>query len=192
MMDNDKKAFREYALGLLKAMSPEEKSEIEKKIRENLFRTKQWRRAKTIGITVSQAIEWDTKAIIEAAWECNKVVCVPKCYATDKRMDFYQIDDFDQLEVVYFNLLEPNIDQTEQVLKTDIDLLIVPGLLFDLKGYRIGFGGGYYDRFLSDFNQETLSLLSTKQLKDELPTERYDLPVQHMITENGSLIGGER
>ncbi len=152
---------------------------------QQLIDSSLWAKAGVVGITVSQGFEWNTRPIIEKGWEQGKTVCVPKCFPKDKSMEFYRLDNFDQLETVYYNLLEPKPEATEKVDKNTMDLLIVPGVLFDKKGYRIGFGGGYYDRFLRDFENETISLAARMQLVKEVPTEEFDLPVRCVISEDG-------
>lgn len=129
--------------------------------------------------------EWDTKAIIESAIKAGKTVCTPKCFPKMRLLKFYQFSTFDELEVVYYNLLEPKAEEANYIEKNEIDLLIVPGVMFDKKGYRIGFGGGYYDRFLTDFTNTTVSLSSIGQLVESLPIEKFDLPVQYVITDQG-------
>lgn len=169
----------------LKGLSPSIKTEIEHQLFTQLISSDFWKNAKTIGITISQANEWDTKSIIEAAWKEDKTIAVPKCFPGKKKLKFYALQSYDQLEVVYFNLLEPKPIKSAMINKNMIDLLIVPGLLFDKQGFRIGFGGGYFDRFLINFPNKSLSLVSELQLVNDLPTESFDLPVQHMITEQG-------
>lgn len=158
---------------------------MEEKLTYQLLHTDLWKNASSVGITISQGFEWDTKAIIEAAWNDNKQVSVPKCDPSIKALTFYQLTTYEQLEVVYYNLKEPNPDQSQETEKSTIDLLIVPGLLFDPSGYRIGFGGGYYDRFLTNFPNTTVSLISKGQLVKEIPKEKFDLPVNYLITEDG-------
>lgn len=150
---------------------------------EQLVSSEYWEKAHTIGITISQGLEWDTKPIIEKAWEDGKSVAVPKCLA-NKQMAFYLLDHFQQLEKGLYNIPEPNPDKTKKVEKKEIDLLIVPGVAYDIKGFRIGFGGGYYDRFLVDFPNETISILSHIQLTEQIPIESFDIPVRHIVTEN--------
>ncbi len=104
--------------------------------------------------------------------------------------EFFILDTYDQLETVYHGLLEPKPSETVRVNKQDIDLLIVPGLLFDKGGFRIGFGGGYYDRFLTDFPNQKLSLAGSFQVVENLPSESYDIPVDSIITEQGMLHQG--
>ncbi|WP_340001904.1 5-formyltetrahydrofolate cyclo-ligase [Oceanobacillus sp. FSL K6-0127] len=180
----DKTKLRKEAIDRLKKIAMHEKKKIEDQLKERLLSSELWKNANTIGMTIAQDFEWATGSIIEAGWKQNKRIVVPKCIPVDKQLHFYAINTFNQLESVYFDLLEPIPDRKRFVAKKDIDLLIVPGILFDKHGYRIGFGGGYYDRFLVDFNQKTVSLCSDEQLVDHIPKEKHDLPVQYVITAN--------
>lgn len=180
-----KKQLREQMIATLKDLSVEEKQRIEKRLQQHLYQTDLWKNAQSIGITISRGIEWDTRAIIKQAWVEGKSVYVPKCHPKEYKLVFYQITSFDQLETVYYGLLEPKPEETKQGEPDEIDLLIVPGVVFNREGYRIGFGGGYYDRFLVHFPNQTVALISEKQLVDSLPIEQHDIAVQHLITEKG-------
>lgn len=182
-----KSELRKAMTDFLKKMPEREKRDIEEKILQNLLSSSLWKDARTIGVTVSQGFEWNTGPIIESGWEQGKTICVPKCMPKEKKLVFYELGDFDQLEKSYYNLLEPKTDKTTRVEKPQIDLLIVPGLVFDKNGYRIGFGGGYYDRFLADFPNKTVSLAHSGQIREGLPIDSYDIPVQHLITETGKI-----
>lgn len=152
-------------------------------IAKNLYNTDDWKRADTIAITISRGTEVDTKVIIEKGWEQGKVIVVPKCEPTTKGMTFRVLESFDQLEVVYYGLLEPKENETKAVSSCEINLILVPGLAYNQKGYRIGFGGGYYDRFLSKYDGRTAALAFQEiQLVEELPLEEYDIPVNMIIT----------
>ncbi|GAQ19801.1 5-formyltetrahydrofolate cyclo-ligase family protein [Oceanobacillus picturae] len=177
-----KAELRANSIEFLKGISKEDRYITEKKLKDQLISSSIWEQATTIGLTVSQAMEWDTKPIIEEAWKAGKTVCVPKCSPKEKMLTFYKLESFNQLEVVYYNLLEPNPTVTQSVAKMEIQLLLVPGLVFDKRGYRIGFGGGYYDRYLADYPNVTASLLHSEQLVDQVPAESFDIPVQHIIT----------
>lgn len=155
-------------------------------IAQSLYQDPLWQSAATIGITVSIPPEVDTYQIIRNAWREGKRIVVPKCIATNRQMDFRELRSFDQLESVYFSLLEPKEAETELVDKKEIDLLIVPGIAFTKEGYRLGVGGGYYDRFLQDFQGHTLSLAFSEQMVSSLPMEEHDLPVEKIITNKGS------
>lgn len=180
----EKEELRKDAIHRLKDLRTNERIEIERGLLNQLLNSEHWKNAKTIGITISQGFEWNTEPIIKAAWEAGKDVCAPKCTPETKALNFYKFTSYNQLEVVYYNLKEPNKTSTDIVEKNDVDLIIVPGVLFDKMGYRIGFGGGYYDRFLQDFHNQTLSLVSTVQLVGELPNDTFDIPVQYIVTES--------
>lgn len=169
----------------LKEQSKVSRKQIEQKIIHQLMCSELWHHAQTIGITISQTVEWNTIPIIEAAWDQGKKICVPKSNPINHQLDFYSIDSFEEVEVAYYDLLEPITDITMQMEKEAIDLMIVPGIVFDTYGFRIGFGGGYYDRFLADYPNETCSLLSEDQLMDKLPAQLHDIPINYLITERG-------
>lgn len=136
----------------------------------------------TIGITISNFPEVDTWSIIKHLWNLGKNVVVPKCSPIDRSMVFYQIQNFDQLEQVYMHLLEPNPQMSKAVTPQEIDMLVVPGIVYSEKGYRIGYGGGYYDRFLMNFKGDTLSLAFDIQVVKYVEYDVFDLPVDKIIT----------
>ena len=179
--------MRQSAIMTLKGLSDDKRHAISENLAKRLFTTDMWHEARIVGITISQTFEWEPRSIIEKGWQQGKTVCVPKCTPQEKKLLFYRLEHFEQLEVVYYGLLEPIPEKTTQIEKSKIDLLIVPGIVFDHRGFRIGFGGGYYDRFLSDFPNETVSLVHTSQLVERVPRESFDIPVKHIITENGLL-----
>lgn len=185
MFPINKKTLRADAIKKLKEIPEHEKEKIEDRFQKILTESNIWKQANSIGITVAQGFEWNTKPIIEAGWQDKKIVAVPKCAPKEKKLTFYKLEDYNQLEVVYYDLLEPKPDETLKVNKQEIDVLIVPGLLYDRHGYRIGFGGGFYDRFLTDFSNTTISILHSSQLMENIPKEIFDIPVQFLITENG-------
>ncbi|GLC88639.1 5-formyltetrahydrofolate cyclo-ligase [Lysinibacillus piscis] len=136
-----------------------------------------------IGLTISNQPEVDTVHLIEALWQLGKRVAVPKCHAKTKQMSFYEIESFAQLEMVYMQLREPIPELCELVDAADLDVIIVPGVVFDSSGYRIGYGGGYYDRYLCNYERgKLLSLLFDEQLYERVPTEAHDYPVDIIIT----------
>lgn len=151
-------------------------------ISQQLYNDEDWKNAKTIGITISNPPEVDTFQIIRKAWEEGKKVVIPKCYPKERKMAFRKLSYFSQLESVYSGLLEPIETETEEVLKDEIDMLIVPGLAFTEEGYRLGFGGGYYDRYLKDYNGKTISLAFQVQILSVLPIEEHDIPVGKIIS----------
>lgn len=181
----NKKELRDIAKEKLTGLDASQRKEVQEKLISNLTSSEQWKQANTIGVTVSGGFEWDTEPIIQKGWAEGKTVVVPKCFPKERRLDFYKLESFEQLEESFFNLREPNPEVTTKIDKQAINLLIVPGLLYDKRGYRIGFGGGYYDRFLADFLNHTVSILYSEQLLEDIPNESYDIAVQQLITEDG-------
>lgn len=156
-------------------------------IKDRLVASPEFIEAEIIGITISRYPEVETRLIIEAAWEQGKKIVVPRCQAKTRTMDFRLIKSFSELETVYMDLLEPIVAETTAVIKEDISLQIVPGIVFSEGGYRIGFGGGYYDRYMKDFQGEALSLAFEMQTGMTVPVESHDIPVGKIITEKGIL-----
>ena len=124
-------------------------------------------KAKTIGIYVSFRNEVNTISLIKEMLS-NKNICVPKI--EDKEMNFYQIKSFDELKPNYMKILEP-------------DLMIVPIVAYDCFNNRLGYGGGYYDRYLSDYKGKIIGLAFSFQKVPLLPVEPFDLPISTIIDE---------
>lgn len=177
--------LRTGILSQIEELSLEERQKIEQRLRCHLYDSFLWKEAETIGITYSTRREWNTVPIIKRAWQEGKKLVIPKMRRKTAGLDFYEINHFSQTEIGYKQIVEPIESKCRFVHKKEIDLLIVPGVVFDYAGYRVGFGGGYYDRYLEDFKQRTVSLVSLMQLVQKLPIEKHDLHVQYLITEEG-------
>ena len=112
----------------------------------------------------------------------NKSVAVPLCDTDKCTMEFYSISSFDDLESGAYGIYEPK----KECLKITADentVCIVPGLAFDKSGFRIGFGKGYYDRFLSEFKGESVGLCYDECFSDILIKDKFDMCVSAVITE---------
>jgi 5-formyltetrahydrofolate cyclo-ligase len=182
-----KSTMRETMLTRLNKLDERQHNSMSQAVTERISIHDSFIHASTIGLTISRFPEVNTYLLIEKAWALEKSVVVPKCIHSTREMDFRLITSFDQLETVYLDLLEPIEAQTTSIGKDEIDLLIVPGVVFAENGYRIGFGGGYYDRYLKNYNGKTISLAFDCQVKDFVPKEQHDLPVASIITENRTI-----
>lgn len=150
------------------------------KIASILFKHKAYIKAKTVALYVSGRGEVDTYWIIEEAWH-DKNVVVPKVKGKD--LYFYKITSYDDLEKGYFNIMEP-IEKEEVDIK-NIDLFIVPLLCFDKNHYRIGYGGGFYDRILKDYQGTKIGIAFSFQEIENTYPEIWDIPLDEIITEEG-------
>lgn len=163
-------------------MAREEKLQLDKQIAENVCRLKEYRPAKTILIYMSTPIEVDTVEIIKKAWEDGKKVAVPRCIPDTRDMEFHYIENFDELSEGSFSVMEP-----DPSLPTVTDfsgcLMIVPGMHFDMKGYRIGYGKGYYDRYMVRFTGISAGLCYSSELRPFLYHGKYDRHVDIVVTD---------
>ncbi|MDN3018530.1 5-formyltetrahydrofolate cyclo-ligase [Paenibacillus sp. BSR1-1] len=179
---NNKNSLRNQMKETLSKLSKPLYEDYSYKIATRVYNENDWKQANVIGITVSKRPEVDTYQIIRKAWEDGKTVVVPKCYPKEKRLSFRTLTQFSQLESVFYGLYEPIVELTTEVNPANIDLLIVPGLAFTKEGFRLGFGGGYYDRLLTKFNGITLSLAFNEQMIPEFHVEEHDIPVSKIVT----------
>ncbi len=137
--------------------------------------------------------ELDLSELIEWGWRTGRDVIVPKCIAADRSMNLYYLRSWDELTTGAYGIMEPNPSVAPRV-ETGVapDVIIVPGLAFDRNGGRLGYGGGYYDRFAEQMqgsaagNDHRLWLGASfeEQLVDEVPLERHDLVMDGLITEH--------
>jgi 5-formyltetrahydrofolate cyclo-ligase len=185
---SEKKLIRKEMKESLALLTKPYYEHFSNKIAENLYKDEDWVKAGVIGITISKEPEVDTYQIIRRAWEEGKEVAAPKCNPKSKVLSFYKITEFSQLESVFYGLLEPIIEQTIEVKPEAIDLLFVPGLAYTREGFRLGFGGGYYDRYLTNFDGKTLSLAFHFQVIRQIPIEKHDIPVSKIITNDEVII----
>lgn len=166
----------------LKALTLPDYEDFSYQIAQRLYQDSYWNEASTIAITISKAPEVDTFQIIRKAWEQGKRIVVPKCEPKSRTLDFRELTRFSQLESVFYGLFEPIVSETKKVNADDIDLVIVPGLAFSKTGYRLGFGGGYYDRYLAHYHGNTVALAFNMQIVPEIPFESHDIPVTKIIS----------
>lgn len=176
-----KSEIRENVIFELKKLSQDSvmKEKQETAILRQLFSSDLWKKSQIIGVTMSMPFEFDTKKVITKALDDGKTIAIPKTFP-NKQMCFFYHDLAEILEESSFGVLEPTNEKL--IEKEAIDLLIVPGVAFNKDGYRIGFGGGFYDRYLMDFTGETCSLVFNEQLKSTLTIEEHDLPVSYLFT----------
>ena len=178
-----KSELRKQVLQEMKALPREEKQFIDQALTERLLQHPFYQEAKVIASYLSFSHEFQTQELIEQALKDGKKVLIPKTYPK-RRMDFVVYDP-QQLVKTAFGLLEPQGD-LEVVDASQIDLIHVPGLAFTTEGYRIGYGGGYYDRYLEHFSGHTLSTIYPCQIQDFIP-ENHDIPVQEVLIDEGNL-----
>ena len=168
----------------IREKTPQDKRDImDRRIKRRFLVLDRYEKSPIIFTYVSKKIEVDTYRIIQEAWEDKKLVAVPKCNASNKSMDFYIIKTIDDLEKGMFGVYEPIESRCELVTDLARGVCIVPGFCFDSHGYRLGYGHGYYDRFLTRFKGTTVGLCYSNCMNYKLPHGKYDKVVDILVTD---------
>lgn len=176
-----KEFLRKQVLADLAEIDEEDFKKRSRQLADRLFARKEWQEAKLIATTVSNYPEIETNTIILKALQDGKQVALPRTCFKSKEMVFKKYHMNDELEKKKMGLLEP-LELAETVSDNCIDLLIVPGIVFNKNHDRIGFGGGFYDRFLKNYQKTSISLCLKEQYKD-FNSEVHDIPVDILIKE---------
>ena len=179
-IDTQKAGLRKHMLALRRAMSIIEKEEAERRMAKRLLARAEVQRATTICIYLSTSDEADTLHVVEQLFRLEKTVVVPK--AENMALSPYKISSLNDVAPGSFGILEP-ISSCLRVLSSDIDIFIVPCVAWDMRGFRLGYGKGYYDRLLRGISVPRIGLAFDVQCLAEVPRTSYDVPVTHVVTE---------
>ncbi len=183
-----KKTLREQFLTKRKALSPLEVKNKSEQIRHRLINSPWYRSAQNILFYVSFNNEVDTYRMIKEALRNGKTVLVPKTNTRNKTICASQLLSWEDLTTGAYSIQEPREDCTRKVPISSVELLIVPGVVFDLCGNRIGYGMGYYDRLLKEtIHAHSIGLSFECQLIKSIPAEEHDEKVEIIITEDRSI-----
>ena len=152
---------------------------------------RQWpvyQNARVVHIYVNKPQEVETKSIIHHCWQSGKTVIVPYLVPHSPVLGHSILSSFDQLITGTFDLQEPLPETRVPVDLASIDLVIMPGVVFDRKGGRIGHGRGHYDKFLSRIEAYLLGICFSFQIVPVLPQGSHDIPTDEILTEDGFIV----
>lgn len=180
----NKQYLRQSISEIRRNMDKEEKQNKDIQLRESIFNTEEYKNSKVVFVYVSMEDEINTIEIIKRLFEDKKVVAVPKIFKNPKRMEALRIDSFDDLnQKGAFGILEPSFEA--QNISDLVDLTIVPGLAFEPSGKRVGYGGGYYDKFFNSYpKSKKVALCYDYQIVEDTYPQDYDQAVDKIISEN--------
>lgn len=184
-MLKNKDEIRKESLNARKDLTKEQKETLNKKIFNFVTQSDEYKNSSAILTYVSTENEIDTRKLIEHSFEIGKSVFVPVMDKKTKTMDFYEIKSFSELTVVKFGILEPEPIIDRKIKSFDGTLCIVPGLAFDKNGFRVGYGGGYYDKFLPQYNSTAMGLCRFDEICEQINSQSHDIPVNILATERG-------
>ncbi|MEO1772843.1 5-formyltetrahydrofolate cyclo-ligase [Candidatus Enterococcus ferrettii] len=175
----EKSKIRQLMIEKLNKIAVDERRQEQvESIYRQFFQSDLWLSATSIAVTIATDFEFPTAPLIQQAFLEGKKIAVPKSLPK-RQLVFYWIDKTTSFELSNFGVEEPVSGNKAQ--PEELDLVIVPGLIFKENGYRIGFGGGFYDRFLADYSGKTASFVFVEQLMESWEREPFDLPVQRLF-----------
>lgn len=180
-----KQRLRERYKALRAAIPEDEKKKMDESITNSFIRLPSFQNCDTILLYVSIGSEISTRRLIDYCLEQGKPIALPRCEGK-RKMVFYRIASKDALKPGAFGVLEPDPASSERVRDLNNTLCAVPGLAFDKFGGRLGYGGGFYDSFLSGYPGAALGLCYTSMISGKrLPGGRYDFLLSSYVTEKG-------
>lgn len=176
-----KSEIRKEFLRKRNALSDKYRISADSEIFSKLIHCEEYVESDLILVYVSVGSEIDTSEIIKYSFNSLKRVAVPFC--RNGRMDFYEILSTDELTCLQFGIPTVDISDRTAVEMTDNTLCIVPALCLDINGNRLGYGGGYYDRFLREYDVNHICLVRNNFIIENLPAEDSDFQIRKYITD---------
>ncbi|MBR1873904.1 MAG: 5-formyltetrahydrofolate cyclo-ligase [Eubacterium sp.] len=186
---NDKAKLRKRMLSIRDELTDDIRAENSELIRKKLVGSSIYKNAEIVLSYASYRSEVDTWAINKQILADNKKLYLPKTYVKEKRLRFIRVSDMDELKPGALGIMEPDgegegIDP--KMTGAGAVLMIMPGVAFDNNGARLGYGGGFYDRYLSEYEElipHTVLIAFEAQRADEICTDEYDIRPGQVLTE---------
>jgi 5-formyltetrahydrofolate cyclo-ligase len=181
---SSKQKLRKRMLSELNGLKEVDRAKKSLSIKEKLFATSEFKKAKIILFYASLKNEVNTDEMIKEAQAQGKTIGLVSVFEKDKTLIPYLVSDIDKdLVAGPYEVRQPKKEFAKSISVDDLNLVIVPGLAFDLEGNRLGRGKGYYDRFLKTLHQDipAIGLAFDFQIVDDLPHSLHDSPVNKVI-----------
>ncbi len=195
-----KKSLRENLLRKRDRIEPKDKRKKEASIRKRLYASTDFRKAKSILFYASFRSEAATIQCITHALKLKKMIMLPLVDRKKKTLRIFQIKNVSDLKSGFMGIPEPEAKKMNERRLNDLDIAIIPGAAFDLKGNRLGYGAGYYDKLLSGIRDQGLgankpvliALAFEEQVVPRIPSEKHDVKMDKIITEKRMIDCGKR
>ncbi|WP_069648900.1 5-formyltetrahydrofolate cyclo-ligase [Caloranaerobacter ferrireducens] len=184
----EKSELRRKVLNKRKELSNRDIVNLSDKIIDLLINTTLYKNANYIMTYIDFRNEVKTEKLIKKSLEIGKKIIIPISLTESRELLLSELKDYDnELTTGAYGILEPKKEYIRKVSSQILDLIIVPGVVFDKRGYRIGYGGGYYDKFLLNISKSVpkVALAFDFQVVEKINEEKHDIPVDYIITEKG-------
>lgn len=188
-MELNKRDIRKNIINKRDMVVSEKRQEWDSDIFDSVINSDFYKNAKVIFAFVSFGSEVDTKRFIKQAIKDNKIIGVPKVKSKAEGFVIHEINSLEDLEEGFYGILEPK--NSCRILEDDsFDFILMPGVAFDRFGGRIGYGGGFYDRFLSNLkrNVPKIAIAYDLQIIEKIPMSDHDIRIDGIITENETIL----
>lgn len=177
-----KRELRTKYRSIRENMDPVKKRECDLAIFKRFTESVFYQESDVLLCFVSTGIEVETRGILEQAFADGKTVAVPKCLDKNGKMDFFIIQGMDELYPAMFSLYEPDPSKAPRLGSYRNSVCVIPAMAFDAEGYRIGFGKGYYDRFLQKYTGKKVGICYNSCIAGFVPRGRYDVAADYIVT----------
>lgn len=184
-----KKEIRKEMIAIRDSHSKEQLDKLSKEIIDNLFNWQKYKNAKTVMLYSSIKSEVRTNSAIILSINERKTIVLPKTLKEKRELLPCVVKDMKELEAGVYGILEPKC--FSPIDKNDIDIVIIPGVAFDYKGYRIGYGAGYYDRFLLGYKGIKAGMCYNFQIIEDVFHDIHDIRMDYLISEKGIIKTGD-
>lgn len=182
--DASKSALRSAYEAVAAQLTPSFADRLDREARIHFTSMRAYREASLVLAYVTYREEMDTTELIKRAWKDGKRVAVPVCKRS--KLTFYEIDTLEGMHTGARGALEPDPTGLTQITEEEMadSICLVPGLVFDAQGYRIGYGAGYYDNFLADYPGLKVGLVRTLRISSNpLPRDDHDVPMDVLVSD---------
>ena len=183
MIGLSKELLRKNALAKVRSLSPEMISDLSEDIRRKVESLEQYKKANVVATYVGRKDEVQTEKIIRDALSSSKRVIVPLTVPKEKKLIFSELHDLSELAPGHYSILEPKKEYVRPVPLEEADIVLVPVVAWDERGYRIGHGAGYFDVALAPVKNPTVGLAFEAQRVEKIPEEAHDVSLKMIVTE---------
>ena len=189
-METCKQQLRAHFKKLREGIPANERASLDAGIARQVRALPEYKQAQLVLPYLAFGAEVETRGIIEAAWADDKVVALPRCVPGTRDMRWYVVNSYDGLVTSNLGVEEPAENPACEIDPAAFEgaLCLVPGLTFDKHGYRLGYGGGFYDTFLAHFTGTSVGLCRSCQMSRNVEArDTHDLPVNLVVTESEAI-----
>jgi 5-formyltetrahydrofolate cyclo-ligase len=181
----EKARIRQEVLRARDSLDPKTREVRGALVKERLFSLPEFLRAEVIFFFASFRSEVSTIPQIEESLRLGKRIVLPRVDKQLKQLKLYEIKDIEEISPGCLGILEPDASEERRREINDVDIVVMPGVAFDLSGNRLGYGGSYYDRLLSGLGKKIslIAIAYDEQIRDFIPTEAHDIKVHMIVTD---------